>query len=68
MKKRTKGFLAQDKIDQEGEIFNYIRELHDYLWRFTRCELPFANGNLRDYLDIALEKAEYERSLKHGKR
>ncbi len=61
MKKRTDGFLAQDKIDQDGEVFDYIRELHDYLWRFVRCELPFANGKLDNYLDVALEKAEYEK-------
>lgn len=58
MKKRTDGFLAQDKIDQDGEAFDYIRELHDYLWKFIRCELPFANGKLDNYLDVALEKAE----------
>ena len=61
MKKRTDGFLAQDNIDQDGEVFDYIREMHDYLWRFIRCELPFASGKLDNYLDVALEKAEYEK-------
>ena len=61
MKKRTDGFLAQDNIDQDGEVFDYIREMHDYLWRFIRCELPFASGKLDNYLDVALEKAEYKK-------
>ncbi len=62
MKKRNDGFLAQGKIDQDGEIFDYIQELHDYLWKFIRCEIPFASGKLDNYLDIAIQKAEYEKN------
>lgn len=64
MKKRPDGFLAEDKIDHDSEIFDYIRELGDYLWRFTRAVLPFASGDLRDYLDIAIKKLEYDLKTK----
>jgi hypothetical protein len=59
MKKRSEGFLSEEKIDQSSEQFDYIRELHDYLWEFVRCELPAASGRLNDYLDIALENAKH---------
>lgn len=59
MKKREEGFLSEEKIDRNSEQFDYIRELHGYLWRFVRCELPAANGHLTDYLDIAINNAEY---------
>jgi hypothetical protein len=59
MKKRSEGFLSEEKIDQSSEQFDYIRELHDYLWGFVRCELPAASGKLNDYLDIALENAKH---------
>lgn len=59
MKKRSEGFLSEEKINQDSEQFDYIRELHDYLWQFVRCELPAASGRLNDYLDIALENAKH---------
>jgi|GEM_PF-2083845 len=58
MKPRPRGFLAEDKIAHDSEIFDYIKELHSYLWRFTRAEIPAANGSLDDYLDTAIERAE----------
>ena len=58
MKKRSDGFLAKGKIDQDGEIFDYIIELHDYLWRFVYTSIPSANGHLTKYVDIALEIAQ----------
>ena len=58
MKKRNEGFLAKENIDQTSEQFDYIKELHNYLWEFVRCELPSASGNLTDYLDIAIKKAK----------
>ena len=61
MKKRTKGFLAEDKIDHNGEVFAYIRELHEYLWRFVRAEIPSASGNLDDFVDDALTDSEQRR-------
>jgi len=60
MKKRPNGFLAVDKISHDSGIFNYISELHDYLWRFVRCQFPGAGGHLCDYLDIAIENREYQ--------
>ena len=58
MKKRSKGFLAEELILHESEPFNYISELHDYLWRFVRTVLPGASGHLSKYLDVAIEQAE----------
>jgi len=58
MKTRTKGFLRDELISHESEQFDYISELHDYLWKFIRCELPGAGGNIKDYIDIALQQAE----------
>ena len=59
MKKRSEGFLSEENINQDSEQFDYVRELHDYLWQFVRCELPAASGRLSDYLDIALENAKH---------
>ena len=56
MEKRPNGFLDPDKIDKE--VFNYIRELHEILWRFVRAEYPNASGSLNDWLPTALAKAE----------
>jgi hypothetical protein len=39
-----------------------ISELHEYLWRFCKTEIPFLEGmcyRLNDYLDVALEFAEW---------
>jgi len=58
MKSRTDGFLSKDKICHDSEQFDYIRELHGYLWAFVRCQLPTASGKLGDYLDIALKEAQ----------
>jgi len=61
MKKRPNGFLSPEHIDQDGEIFNYIQELHEYLWRFVCSEMPGASGVLDDHVDKAIGFAE-ERS------
>lgn len=58
MKERPMYFLAEDKIDQDGEIFDYIRELHGYLWRFVYIFNPVASGSLSDFIDSALSKGE----------
>ena len=58
MKKRSKGFLAEELILHESEPFNYISELHDYLWRFVRTVLPGASGRRCKYPDVAIEQAE----------
>ena len=61
MKERPKYFLADDKIDHDGEIFDYIRELHDYLWRFVRAANPAASGSLSDFVDDALATSNKEK-------
>ena len=59
MKTRRKGFLRDELISHESEQFDYIAELHDYLWRFIRCELPGSGGSIKDYIDIAIQQAEH---------
>ena len=54
MKERPDGFLGADKIDQDGEIFDYIAELNDYLWHFVHAIHPWASGNLHKFIDDAL--------------
>lgn len=57
MKERTEGFLRNELIPHESEQFDYISELHDYLWQFIKCEIPGADGNLKDCIDMALQQA-----------
>lgn len=58
MKDRPEGFLNPEIIARNSEQFDYIRELHEYLWRFVRIALPDASGNLSDFVDPALESLE----------
>lgn len=58
MKQRPIGFLSKDSIDQDSEQFDYIVELHEYLWRFVRAEFPGASGKLDNYVDSAIERSE----------
>jgi len=60
MKPREKAFLRDELISHDSEPFDYISELHDILWRFVRSQHPDANGNLRDWLPIALATAEHK--------
>ena len=60
MKIRQKGFLANDKISHDSEVFDYIQELHGYLWDFVHVHIKSASGNLEDYIDIALKEAKYK--------
>lgn len=64
VKPRPPGFLSEENIDHDSEIFDYIRELHDYLWAFVRTQIPGASGNLRDYVDEALKVAKQRSKLK----
>jgi hypothetical protein len=67
MKERSIGFLNEKNIDQNDEVFDYVQELHEYLWRFVRCEFPFAEGELKKWLDVAIEMREYKiKSIKGG--
>jgi len=63
MKTRPKGFIAEDKIDHNGEIFDYIRELHEYLWKFVQVFYPGASGSLTDWVDEPLDEVESKRRL-----
>lgn len=58
MKERPKGFLRDEIIPHNSEAFDYIRELHDLLWRFVRIEYPGAGGDLKEWIPIALAAAE----------
>ncbi len=70
MKKRASGFLSKDKI-LDSEVFDYIQELHDYLWQFIFCPMPWASGKLEEFVDIALKQIQLkfidERREKDGK-
>ena len=61
MKNRPSGFIAEDKIDHNGEIFDYIRELHQYLWAFVYIFHPGAGGNLSEWVDDTLANASCSR-------
>ena len=64
MKPRPRGFLAESEISHDSEIFDYIHELHDYLWQFVRVFRPMASGYLDDFIDNVLATA---RGSKEGK-
>jgi len=54
MKKRPEGFISEEFISHYSEQFDYIRELHKYLWDFVYTVIPDANGNLSNFVDTAL--------------
>ena len=45
-------------IDHESEPFDYIKELHEYLWRFVKAVNPGASGDLHNHIDATIEKIE----------
>lgn len=57
--KYSDGFLRDENISHDSEPFKYIRDLHEYLWRFIHTQIPSASGKLSWYLDTALEMAEH---------
>ena len=57
MKQRTKGFLANEIIRHDSEQFDYIAEVNGYLWQFVRSVIPSANGNLSNFVDLAVVKS-----------
>ena len=61
MRSRPLGFINDEFIAHHSEQFEYIQELHEYLWRFIRVEFPGACGSLCNYVDTAVEKAEQRR-------
>jgi hypothetical protein len=54
MKKRPDGFLANDKIAHDSEVFDYLQELHLILWEFCRYFRPGCGGSLSAWLDTVL--------------
>lgn len=52
MKERPKGFLSD--ISRSSEVFDYIVELHEYLWRVVRALEPGASGHLNEQVDHAI--------------
>jgi len=63
MKTRPSGFLSEDNIAHDSEIFDYIRELHEYLWRYVRLFRSGASGSLSSTVDAVLDDAESKRTL-----
>lgn len=64
MKKRSNGFLSEKYISHDSEQFDYIVELHQYLWRFIRTLIPGASGPIDQYLDAAILLAEEKQDKK----
>ena len=62
MKRRPPRFLSYDNIDHNSEIFSYIQELHEYLWRFIRAVKPGASGTIDDHIDRAIEELDTQRT------
>ena len=58
MKDRPKGFLSNENIPHNSIQFEYLVELHEYLWRFIRVHIPGASGKLNELLGKAIEIAE----------
>ena len=56
MKKRTPGFLSEENIPHNSEVFSYIQELHDYLWKFTRIAKPNVSGIIDNFVDSAVDE------------
>lgn len=56
MKKRPRGFL--DPGLMPAEVFDYVRELHDLLWRVVRAQRPGASGDVSDLIEPAIEALE----------
>jgi hypothetical protein len=59
MKQRPSGFLNPEYTPDD--VFDYVRELHEVLWRFVRAEYPNANGDLCLWIPPALTTAEHRR-------
>ena len=62
MKDRPQGFISTEKIDHNGEIFDYIKELHEYLWQFVHIFHPGAGGSLGEWIDSTLDDVNSKRS------
>lgn len=61
-KSRPKGFLGNDQIDHNSDIFDYIRELHEILWRVCWAVNPGATGYLEHNVGSAIEILERPQS------
>lgn len=69
MKNRPLGFLSEENLPHNNEVFDYVAELHAYLWRFVRVARPGASGNLGELLDDVidgLEAAQHHMHLTGG--
>lgn len=58
MKERPPGFLNARFVPHDSEVFDYIVELHEYLWRVVNAAIPGASGQLSDYIPRAIEILE----------
>lgn len=57
-KPRPAGHLADEALDSDGPVFDYVAELHELLWRVTRAVRPGAGGRLTEEFPKALEQLE----------
>lgn len=58
MKPRPHGFLHCSKLPHDSEIFDYIVELHELLWRVVRVISPGASGQLDNHLPDVIDRLE----------
>ena len=58
LRPRSPGFLADCNLPHGSEQFDYVKNLHEVLWRFVKVEYPHASGVLSDWIPIALAAAE----------
>ena len=52
--KYPEGFLANELISHDSLQFQYISDLHGFLWEVVRIYNPGASGKLDDYWDAIL--------------
>ena len=51
MKERPRNFLSKDNIDHSSEAFDYIKELHEILWRICRGHGASLDLAIENYLN-----------------
>lgn len=56
MKPRENGFLKPDRMP--ADVFDYIKELHQLLWRVARIQSPGASGDIADLIEPAVQRLE----------
>ena len=56
MDARPGGFLADEQLRHDSQAFQYIVELHGYLWRIAVLVTPGASGILNNLYPMTIER------------